>query len=67
MRLNQPDLGHLTYCTNIHAGGDWPEVRDALARTSLVRRQVAPDRPFGVGLRLSAVAPRSARRADRHG
>ena len=32
-------------------------MRDALARNlPLVRRQVAPDRPFGVGLRLSAVA-----------
>jgi hypothetical protein len=57
MRLKQPDLGHLTYCTNIHAGESWPEVRAALARNlPLVRRQVAPDQPFGVGLRLSAVA-----------
>ena len=57
MRLNKPDLGHLTYCTNIHAGESWPEVRTALARhLPEVRRQVAPDRPFGVGLRLSALA-----------
>ena len=57
MRLKEPDLGHLTYCTNIHAGESWPEVRAALGRhLPEVRRQVAPDRPFGVGLRLSAVA-----------
>ena len=60
MRLNKPDLGHLTYCTNIHAGESWPEVRTALARhLPEVRRQVAPDRPFGVGLRLSAMAAAS--------
>jgi sugar phosphate isomerase/epimerase len=57
MRLEPPERGHLTYCTNIHAGESWPEVRAALARhLPAVRRQVAPDRPFGVGLRLSAVA-----------
>jgi sugar phosphate isomerase/epimerase len=48
---------HLTYCTNIHAGETWPEVRAALERyIPAVKRQVAPGRPFGVGLRLSAVA-----------
>ncbi len=57
MRLKEPNLGHLTYCTNIHAGESWPEVRATLARNlPEVRRQVAPDQPFGVGLRLSAVA-----------
>jgi hypothetical protein len=57
MRLTKPDLGHLTYCTNIHAGETWPEVQTALARNlPVVRGQVAPDQPFGVGLRLSAVA-----------
>jgi hypothetical protein len=57
MRLQQPELGHLTYCTNIHAGESWPEVRAALAKhLPEVRRQVAPEQPFGVGLRLSALS-----------
>jgi sugar phosphate isomerase/epimerase len=58
MRLEaRPGLGHLTYCTNIHPGERWPEVLAALARhVPEVRRQVAPDRPFGVGLRLSGSA-----------
>ena len=56
MRLEPPERGHLTYCTNIHAGESWPEVRAALARNLPEVRQVAPGRPFGVGLRLSAVA-----------
>jgi sugar phosphate isomerase/epimerase len=46
---------HLTYCTNIHPGESWPEVRANLERYLVpVRERVAPGRPFGVGLRLSA-------------
>ena len=48
---------HLTYCTNIHPGESWAEVRANLARhTVAVKARVAPGRPFGVGLRLSARA-----------
>lgn len=48
---------HLTYCTNIHAGESWPEVRANLARHVVaVKQRVSPDEPFGVGLRLSALA-----------
>ena len=56
------ELGHLTYCTNIHPGESWPEVRAALTKhLPEVRRQVAADRPFGVGLRLAAVAAEALR------
>jgi len=59
MRLPGPAERHLTYCTNIHPGERWDEVRDNLARCVLpVRARVAPDRPFGVGLRLSGRAAR---------
>jgi sugar phosphate isomerase/epimerase len=55
MRLEEG--AHLTYCTNIHKGITWPEVRDVLARDlPRVKAEVAPDRPFGVGLRLAAAA-----------
>lgn len=48
---------HLTYCTNVHPGERWPEVRDNLARhVSAVRRLVCPDRPFGTGLWISSRA-----------
>ncbi|MCK6545223.1 metabolite traffic protein EboE [Myxococcota bacterium] len=48
---------HLGYCTNIHAGESWPEVRASLETHLLaVRARVAPGRRFGVGLRLSAIA-----------
>jgi sugar phosphate isomerase/epimerase len=57
MILDDGHLGHLTYCTNIHRGLSWPEVRDYLTRdVPRVKAAVAPDRPFGLGLRLAAEA-----------
>ena len=51
---------HLSYCTNIHPGETWPEVRDNLERYLVpVRERVAPGRPFGVGLRLSGESARA--------
>ena len=51
------DGSHLSYCTNIHAGETWPEVLANLRRhLPRVRALVAPDQPFGIGLRLSAAA-----------
>ncbi len=50
---------HLTYCSNIHPGESWSEVRANLARyVPAVRDRVAPGKAFGVGLRLSAQAAR---------
>jgi sugar phosphate isomerase/epimerase len=50
---------HLTYCTNIHAGESWSEVRANLERYVVaVKQRVCPDAPFGVGLRLSERAAR---------
>jgi hypothetical protein len=51
---------HLGYCTNIHPGETWDEIRANVETHVLeVKRQIAPDRRFGVGLRLSAVAARA--------
>lgn len=48
---------HLSYCTNIHAGETWDEVRGNLERyLPPVKARVSPGAPFGVGLRLSAEA-----------
>lgn len=46
---------HLTYCTNIHPGETWSEVFQAL-KTYLppLKKQLSPDKPFGIGLRLSS-------------
>ena len=57
MKLSLPGRPHLTYCTNIHPGESWEEVRRNLERYTLpVKRMISPDEPFGVGLRLSARA-----------
>jgi sugar phosphate isomerase/epimerase len=48
---------HLSYCSNIHAGESWSEVRANLERHTLaVRDRLCPGEPFGLGLRLSALA-----------
>ena len=57
MRLEAPGAPHLTYCTSIHPGETWPEVRRNLERhIPAVKASVSPDRPFGIGLRLSSQA-----------
>ena len=57
MMLGLPGHPHLTYCTNIHPGESWMEVRANLERYVLgVKARVAPDRLFGIGLRLSNLA-----------
>ena len=58
------DLGHLTYCTNIHAGETLEEVMASLARhLPAVKALVAGAQPFGVGLRLGYAAANSLRDA----
>jgi hypothetical protein len=60
------DGSHLGYCTNIHAGESWDEIRANLAHyLPAIKRCVCPEAPFGVGLRLSAVAAASLRERSR--
>ena len=48
---------HLTYCTNIHPGESWSEVRANIERYVVaVKAELSPSEPFGVGLRLSGRA-----------
>lgn len=50
-------FGHLTYCTNIHAGESWGEHFAQLQQfIPAVKAQVSPGKPFGIGLRLSNLA-----------
>jgi hypothetical protein len=57
MVLTLPGHPHLTYCTNIHPGESWTEVRDNIEQYVLkVKADIAGDRLFGIGLRLSSVA-----------
>jgi sugar phosphate isomerase/epimerase len=51
---------HLTYCTNIHAGEEWADVRAAIADVlPRVRSRLGVSARFGIGLRLSASAAAS--------
>lgn len=55
MRLQ--DSSHLTYCLNIHPGETWEEQRAAIAHEACaVKAAIAPDRPFGLGLRIGCRA-----------
>jgi hypothetical protein len=48
---------HLTYCTNIHPGETWAQVFANLqAHLPRLKSKLSPDRPFGIGLRLGAIA-----------
>jgi len=65
MTLDLPGSPHLTYCTNIHRGESWPEVRATIARHVVaVKARVVPNARFGVGLRLSARAAEELARRD---
>lgn len=63
MKLDRiPGDVHLTYCTNIHAGESWVDIRASLdEHVPTIKAAVAPDRPLGIGLRLSGEAARAAR------
>lgn len=65
MRVPGIDGAHLTYCSNIHPGESWAEVRSNLERYVLpVRDRVARGVPFGLGLRLSGEAARTLAAPD---
>lgn len=46
--------GHLTYCTNIHAGKNWAEDFEVLQKNfPVIKQSLSPGQPMGLGLRLS--------------
>jgi len=62
----QTPYGHLTYCTNIHAGETWPEHFKALQQAiPAIKQQLSPDKPFGIGLRLSNTASEELIKEDK--
>jgi len=66
MKLNQlPGNVHLTYCTNIHAGESWRDIRASLdEHVPAIKSTVAPNQPMGIGLRLSGEAAAVAREPE---
>ena len=62
---NSSSLGHLSYCSNIHAGESWREVSDNLKQyIPGIKASLSPNAAFGIGLRLSAQAATSLRNTD---
>lgn len=56
MRIAADDRFQLTYCTNVHPGISWEAVQKNLERFAPdLKARFAPDRPFGIGLRLSGL------------
>jgi hypothetical protein len=50
-------VGHLTYCTNIHAGENWSDHFAALKQNfPTIKSDLSPGAPLGIGLRLSNIA-----------
>ena len=49
--------GHLSYCTNIHPGENWKDHFDEIKKAvPVIKHQLSPSLPFGIGLRLSDTA-----------
>jgi sugar phosphate isomerase/epimerase len=62
MQLREHPPLHLTYCLNIHPGETWAENRAAIRQYAVaVQQRLAPDKPFGLGLRISAAAAETLR------
>ncbi|ARV62702.1 xylose isomerase [Nostocales cyanobacterium HT-58-2] len=59
MKIGTNDNFHLTYCTNIHPGEEWSKVFANLKQhIPPLKSRLAPEKPFGIGLRLADVATR---------
>ena len=54
MQIGANKFFHLTYCTKVHPGCGWGELFQNLqALVPRLKTRFAPERPFGLGLRLS--------------
>jgi hypothetical protein len=65
MKISTNGDFHLTYCTNIHPGESWGEVLANLKQyLPVLKTQLSPNYPFGIGLRLANLAARELLEAD---
>ena len=57
MELNTHPGTHVSYCSNLHPGSTWDDIRTQLGiYIPELKKRLSPDAPFGIGLRLSAEA-----------
>ncbi|MBA2492532.1 MAG: metabolite traffic protein EboE [Gammaproteobacteria bacterium] len=65
MRIADDRFFHLTYCTNIHPGESWEAVFAGIERyVPGLKQRLSPQKPFGIGLRLSDLAARELLQGD---
>lgn len=65
MRLGDDGFFGLTYCTNIHPAVGWPAVLGSLERHApALKARLSPEKPFGIGLRLSGAESRELLEGD---
>jgi hypothetical protein len=65
MKIGTNHSFHLTYCTNIHPGEEWYKVFANLEQyIPVLKAQLSPNKPFGIGLRLADVAARELLQGD---
>lgn len=58
-------FGHLTYCSNIHSGESWPDHFEKLQQhIPEVKKELAPNDRFGLGLRLSDAASKTLQQPE---
>lgn len=66
MQIGNDGFFHLTYCTKVHPGRGWEELFANLrALAPRLKARLAPERPFGLGLRLSNAESRELLAGDR--
>ncbi|MBD2440511.1 metabolite traffic protein EboE [Nostoc sp. FACHB-110] len=65
MKIGTDNNLHLTYCTNIHPGEEWQQVFANLQQyLPPLKAKLSPNKPFGIGLRLAAIAAKELLQKD---
>ena len=65
MKIDIAQNVHLTYCTNVHPGEEWEQIRTNLEQyIPALKARLSPQKAFGIGLRLGDRAARTLLEGD---